>query len=344
MITRADLRNVVTNATVAVYDEKTQVPSFFRSFFKENFNFTKLVNFEVRRATEKVAVDIVRGERGNFNKMTRSTLKTIEPPLYSEWIRANDHDLYDVAIGSQDPSVMAMVARGLANELDGIRQKIDRAIEIQCVQALMDGVVQLSSSESIDYKRNPASKVDLSGTPWSDNANDPRVDIKNGLDWMRANGKVPVGQANMILGGDAYSAFESNANIINKADLKDYDITMIQEPQRNAAGGVFHGTISAGPYKVNIWTYPEVYTDEAGATKYYMDPKAMLLLPLNTNYNLEFAAVPQLPENGMMPQTDKYLTQEFFDSEKVSHKIYLKTAPIAMPVAIDTMYTAQVLA
>tara|TARA_R110001606_G_scaffold374612_3_gene532482 strand:+ start:2076 stop:3110 length:1035 start_codon:yes stop_codon:yes gene_type:complete len=343
MIQPSEARNLLTKSSIAKYVEKTTVPTFFRSFFKVKEVMTKFLSIEVQRGTEKVAVDVIRGGDGNANKLTKSTEKTFMPPLYWEWLAANDHDLYDVAMAQLNPSTLNDLSDGLASDLMKLRQKIERAIELQCSQVFLSGIVQLKKGTDIDYKRKAASVVDSGGAGyWTASNFDPRKTIKKAGDFLRSEGKIGVGTLNVIMGDNAYEAFEDSTFIKEKADLKDYDITNIFEPQRNSSGGVLQGRLSAGAYKVNVWTYPEVYTNEAGVTTKYMDPDSIVVLPETTNFELGFAAVPQLIKGRIAPQRGAYLISEFVDERAVEHEMHIKSAPLAIPVAIDTIFTEKV--
>jgi len=353
-------KQLYTQALVAVYTDQTAPLSFLRSFFKDSTSDTKLVSVEVQRGTEKVAIDVVRGTNGNRNSISRSTERIIEPPMYDEFLDATSLDAYDNYFGAGASTPTASTAARFLNsagsKLALIRNKIERAYELQASQALFDGIVQLKNGDNIDYKRKAGSLVDLgAGSYWSA-ANaataDPLADFKNAGDFLRNVGKMRGGVLNVVLGGDAYAAMLQMDKFKETSDLRRIDLVDITGPVQNSVGGVLHGEVSAGNYKVRLWTYPEVYTDANGDQQDYVPQNKFLALPEMTNFNLAYAATPvvmDLPTNSafnsaVRQKKGKYNMYDYVDKRKATHNMGLRSAGIAILTAVDQVYTAQVLA
>jgi hypothetical protein len=344
-ISVTDARALFTKKLVSVYLEQPRVTTFLRSFFKVEESLTKEVSIEVRRGFEKIAVDVIRGTEGNRNVFSKSTEKIFVPPLYWEYLVANDHKLYDVAIGMQSEVAFAELAKQLGVDLFDMQQKIERAIEKQCADVLLTGIITLANGDNIDFKRKSASLFDGSSTPWTDNANDPLIQIADACTWIRQNGKSQGAIFNVIMGSQAKAAFSNNTKVTAKGDLLRINNLDISMPQRNSVGGTTHGMAAAGDYSVRIWTYPEFYTAPNGTSTPYVDPKKIIVLPENPNFVLAFAAVPQLiGKNGEIPQKGAYLISEHIDERASNHEIHIKSAPVAIPVAVDQIYTRKVIA
>jgi len=49
-------------------------------------------------------------------------------------------------------------------------------------------------------------------------------------------------------------------------------------------------------------------------------------------------------EPGQMPQQGEYVMQEFLDNRRAKHILDVQSAPVAVPVAIDTIYTFKAVA
>ena len=88
MIPITEGRSVFTNVILAKWDElsELQAKGFLRSFFTKKTSTTLEVSVEVRRGTEKVAVDVLRGTNGNRNAISKSSEKIIVPPYFKEFI------------------------------------------------------------------------------------------------------------------------------------------------------------------------------------------------------------------------------------------------------------------
>lgn len=344
-ISQEQFRKLFTQALVAVYKERARPTGFLRSFFRNQTNMTKYISIEVQRGTEKIAADVARAASdGNLNRMTKSTMKIIEAPLYWEYINATDHRLYDVAIGTQDRNSFRQLVRELADELVKSREKIERAYELQCAEVLLDGIVQLVSGDSIDYKRKAASMVDVtSSNNWTTASNDPRKQLEDAGEFLRQEGKVQGGYLNAIMGDNAFNAFMNSDVIRQYGDLRRVDLMSINRPQRNAQGGVLHGELPAGPYNIRIWSYPEYYEDSQGNHQPYLNKDKVVVLPDQPNFLMNFAAVPQLlGPNGEVPQRGAYHTFDYMNERSAAHEIHTKSAGIALPVAVDQIFTALV--
>lgn len=342
-----DAQGLFTKKMIAVYKEKVSVTGFLRSFFPSVESMTSEVSIAVQRGTERVAVDVTRYSDGNRNQMTKSTEKIIKPPIYHEYLTANEHRLYNqtiLALSLSDTTFFSQLTAELADELMELQKKIERAIELQCKQVLEDGIVQLNSTTNIDYKRKAGSLVAYSsGNDFSIDTVDPRTVLAAGCKFIREKGKAQAGTYNAILGETALTALLNNAKFKTSADLKNVDLGQISPAQRLSEAATLHGEISVGSYKVRLWTYPEVYEDSNGNQQPYINPKKVIILPLVPKFNLVYGAVPQLIKNGTIPQKGAYLIQEFLDEKRASHEVHIKSAPIAIPVAVDQIYTIQVI-
>jgi hypothetical protein len=341
-----DAQALFTNKLIAVYKEKISVMSFLRSFFTVEESMTKHVSIAVRRGTEKVAVDVSRYTDGNRNSIDKTSEKILVPAYYDEYITANEHELYDRVIASfaqGNTTFFSELSAELADEMMEIQKKIERAIEVQCAQIFETGIVELKTG-NIDFKRKAASKVDKgAGNYWTTGSVNPYNDMEAGCTFIRTVGKGQGTVYNAILGSDALNGFLGNDIVKERADIRNFGLDSINSPLKDAEGGVFHGEVSCGSYRVRLWTYPE-YRDVAGVSTPYINSKLAILLPEKPNFKLAFAAVPQLITNGGVPQKGAYLIQEFMDMRKTAHEVHIKSAPLAVPVAIDQIYTLQVVA
>jgi hypothetical protein len=340
-----DTRPVYVKKLVEYFRENPLPTRFLRSFFTTKTTMAREISIEVRRGTERVAVDVIRGTHGNYNKMTKSTEKIFLPPYYNEYTVLNDTDLYDQAIASPTPASMAKLIAANGEDMLLLRDKIERAYELQCAQVLQSGIITLVNGTNIDFGRKAGSIVDLMASNyWADTGVDAATSIIAGCKWLRENGKVQGGTFNMICGEEAVADLLANEPVQKRADIRRFDLDDVRAPQRNAVGGVLHGQISAGSYRVNIWSYPEVYEDSSGNKVNYIDAKNAILLPLTPNFVLSFAAVPQLIRGGQVPQQGEYLFQDYMDDREGVHEGRIKSAGVAIPVGVDQIYTMQVVA
>jgi len=345
-IATSDARALFTKMLIAVYKERKTPMSFLRSFFRIVEKSTKELSIEVRRGTEKIAVDVERGTEGNRNQFSRSTEKIFVPPYYREYFDATELDLYDRLFGSTeiDASVFSEFMESVAEKLLILQETIERAYELQCAQVLMTGIVSLQKGINIDFKRKAASLVDGTATAWTGAVN-PFDHMEAGANFIRQSGKAAGVVFNVIMGSLAIAAFKDNAKVKERQNLYNYAPDLLLPAQRNAVGGSYHGQVEIGAYRANVWSYPEFYDNDAGVSTPYIDPKKIVMLPENPNFVLGFAAVPQLvDEKNPTVKKGAFVIGDYKDERNHKHIHDIRSAGVAIPVAVDQIYTRQVIA
>jgi hypothetical protein len=341
-------RAIFTETVVSLFKERVRPTQFLGSFFRKTYSDTKMVSIEVQRGRELVAVDVIRGTKGNLNTATRSTLKQFIPPMYWEYFNANELDSYDVMMGNLNASSVMRTAEQAAAKLIEITDKIDRAYEVQRAQVLKTGILELKSGDNIDFKRKAGSKVNVSagsGEYWTHTNGVPYTDLENGCKFLRETGKMQGATVNAIMGASALTAFLSNTQVKTRADIRSFALDRIFL-QDMPEGMSFHGEVSAGSYNVRIWTYPQSYETIVGGNivnNPYIDDNLVVLIPSTPNFVMAYGAVPMVMDNDTIrSQSGEFLVQEFMDYNAANHVINTKSAAIAVPVAVDQIYTMQV--
>lgn len=346
---------VFTQALQAKWDEfLTLKPTgFLRSFFKTRKTSAKLISVAVRRGTEKIAVDVLRGTEGNRNELRKHSLKEFLPPYFKEYFDATDIDHYDVVFErlpevGKSTGLIAEAARSALNQVEILKAKIDRAYELQAAQVLQTGIVTLENGDNIDYKRK-AGSIEAKTAPgyWTVDTVDPLVDLANGAKWIKENGRTAASEFIVIMGADVLSAYLANPHVQNQANLRRIDRTKIGMPTDMGEGAIFHGQDAGGDYRFNIWTYPQYYDAAGGTRTPYVDANKMIMIPVSgTEFIFSFAGVPYLvpTNNPQMPMIIQrfegdYLLYSTVDDRADKHEFGVKSAGLAVPVSVDQIYT-----
>lgn len=347
-IPASEARNIFTSKVIAVFKERPQVFSFLRSFFPTEESTERYISVDVQRGLEKVAVDVIRGSEGNFNKFSLANQKKFDPPFYREWLNVTETDLYNRMLGNGDVDsfVFSAFIENVVDRVGKLQDKIERAYELQCSQALQTGIVTMQTGDNIDYKRQGSSKVDLSSSaPWTTGTNDPIAALQTGLDFLRSEGKSQGVLANGIFGAKAWNALLSNAKFSARADVKSFDLANVAAPQRNAVGGTMLGLITVGSQQVMAWGYNEGYENASDTFTKYIADENVILLPEISAAKLAFAGVPTVfggGENAVTPGA--YHMVEELNQYQGVHKMGLMSAGLAVPYKVDQIYTAKVVA
>lgn len=348
MISTTDARGLFTKMLIDVYQERIRPTGFLRGFFPTVTEPTKELSIEVERGFEKIAVDVVRGTEGNRNTFSKSTEKIFVPPLYREYFDATQLDLYDRVLGSQgtvNEKLFAALMNRVADRLGLLQDKIERAKELQCAQIIETGIVTIEAGVNIDFKRKAASLVNEgAGQYFADNI-DPFKKLEAGCEFQRTVGKSGDAVFNALFGKTAWADFLANTKFLARQDFTNMSLDNVTGPARNGVGAAYHGMVTAGSYKVALWTYPEFYDNASGVSTPYLNAKKVVMIPSNPRFKLGHGAVPQLiGQPGQMPTQGEYVVGEFIDERKATHDFDIQSAPLAIPVAVDQIYTFQAVA
>jgi len=350
LIPASQARRLFKQETVAFFSDRRPVQGFFRSFFKQIETASRFISIEVERENETVAVDVLRSTGGNRNSWDRKTQKVYDPAAYDEYFDATDLDCYDDLFGVDDNGNVNSIAFGkfleqANSKMEGLFNKVDRAYEIQAMQALVNGIVVLKNGDNIDYKRKAASIVAYNAAwNWALTTVDPNDKIKEGCDFINDTGKVTSNVFNIIMAGDVYQAYINNAKVQARSLQVQWGMDALVPAQKDAEGKIYHGQIAVDNYNLRIWTANGSYKDPAtGVQTRYMPAKKLLILPELTNNVLTYGLVPQLATDGQPIKKGKFVTYDYPDKRKATHEMGVKSCGLAVPVAIDQAYTVQVL-
>jgi hypothetical protein len=342
------------------FKQKASPTMFLSSWFKtgsrDMFRSKKCV-IDVKRNQEKIAVDIVRGTSGRLVNNKRFTTKEYEPPVYDLYNAYSEEELNKRMPGQieySNPDYMSELLALITDDQVEIQDMILRAIEKQASDALFTGTITPVSADVIDFKQKTAHNF-AAGTAWSSTSSTPWVDLKNACELNRKNGKVMTGVFNAIMSETSLSELITRLTATSRSDQLNAKLTDITLPVKNTAGAVFHGRMSAGSYLINLWTYPQFYTipdatdlggialSGAGTTVPYIPDERVLVIPDSSAIDLRlvYAGIPQLVNRVegqfRLPsmRTGDFHPYAFTDDEKVTAKVGLRSAPLAIPTQID---------
>lgn len=339
--------------------EQMAPPTFFLTNFFRTTDImvvaaTELV-LDVRRKNEPIAVDIARHAGGRGNKASIFDTHIYKPPLYNENSYITGEDLekrmpgqtewHDPAVGTQ---VQALVLDRQLIEHD----KIVRSVEYLSSQAMFTGVIILINTQSLDFKQKATHRFDPA-VAWSNVLGKPLDDFAKGGELNRKDGKSNPDIA--IFGSTAWQLFLANAQIKENVNFRRAKLIDINPPVMNVDGATFHGMITVGSYEVQAWTYPQFYDvplgfglPNEGTTVPYVPVDMAWIGNSKARFDLMFAGVPvmvgqnipALIETGIgkIPanMAGKFVPYGYTDMEKQAIKIGVMSAPLPVPVDIDS--------
>lgn len=353
-----DHSKLLASRVVGRFIEDKPVLAGFGGFFPRETTATEYVDIEVERDNDLIAVDVKKFTNGNKNKFDITTEKKFKPPYYREEYDFQRDEVYmntiALGVGLDNLVVNQKIAQNALKNVRKMRSKIERAILKQQAEVMQTGIVELKGGTSIDFKRKAGSMVDLgSSNYWSESASNPYTDIQAGGRFIRNEGSSGGTILNAVMRTESLNALFANEEFQKQADVRRINRADVSMPQFDQSTGfAFHGQFGAGDFTVNIWTYNEKYTDDQGATKYYLDSNKVVLIPEDFQAKTIFAGIPDMAEMdingtvGMMPtvRETEYLLRAYSDEKTMSSTLEVSSGPLAMPITIDRIYTMQVLA
>lgn len=355
MITLNQHKQAVTSRIIATFSDAMPPKMGLSGFFPSTTTSDKEVGIEIERNRQLIAVDVQRGTDANMNTFNGYSEKLYVPPMYLEGFNFADLDRYNVTFGSRNsPSASdAFNMIEQANKkLNILRSKIMRSTEKQRAQALQSGVVELKNGDNINFNRKAASLSVLVGTDVWDNAgSDPLKDLETGCKFLREDGLSSGTTINAVMGRDAFRVFINNTKV-DKEKIRTVDRVSIGFPQLNGVTGLtLHGQLAVYDFVVNVWTYSDTYEELDGTKTPYIDVKNVVLIAEDFEAKTAYAGVPAIMRDGSNAEYPEFIQQQeaefyvnnYVDPTKKAHMFDIGSAPLAVPVSIDRIYTVKVL-
>lgn len=343
-------RRGITQTLIATFSDEKEPKLGLAAFFPTKTTRSKYVSIEVERNGQKVAVDVQRCTDPHRNTFSFSTEKIFQPPYFNESFDFTQCERYDVTIGAGNDMTdidATMLIRDAQGKIKTIKNMINRAVELQRASVLQYGTVTLQNGDSIDYKRKAASMVTLTGTAkWDAPAtSQPLTDLRLGVKFLREKGKSGASVVNAIFGENALDNLMKSVSLTAQAAWLKINRFEINMPQfDNVSGMVFHGQLSTGDYKVNIWTYNDTYEDPAdGVEKPYIEANNVVLVANDFKGVTAYAGVPSIQGNAenkyVAPQEGEFYVRDIIDQVRTSWVFIVSSAPLAVAVSVDRLYT-----
>jgi len=353
---------IFTSAIHAKYDELSEIKvnNFFRSFFPTTTATDRYPVIDIRRGSEQVAIDVMRGHQGRRIAIDKSSQKAYDPFYYKSYFDATELAPYYRVFGSTSFNVndMAELANGVAVQNRLMADMYDRAEEIHCASVMNNGTcTSIKDGSVVDFKRQPLSMVTLTGgATWDNAGTNPYTDLAAGGDWLRQKGKYSGYAINAIFGIKAWQAYRANPAVQERLKEFNNKRDFIQPAQLASTGAIFQGYIDCDTYMLMCWTYNDVFDMPsidangiitAGASTPYMDPKKIYMLPEKPKFTMLYGAIPQvvaLGTNTASLAVGTKIFKRYVNEEHGYDRSYLESSPLPVPLAVDQMYTLQPIA
>lgn len=349
-------RGLFTQQLITTYKQIPQVGDFLENFFPARVADTRYLYWSVRREGEPVALDVKRGREANRNTFSLSTDKIVDPPFYHEDFDITQTDLYYRAWNSAliNESMMADWMQWVLEHMGSLRNKIKRAYKRQYASILQTGIITLADGTTIDFKRNSNSIVTNSAPEyWTANGVDPFAQMNEGINFLVKYGKATGGNFICIMGENAHAAFLNNSVVLERGQKFYMKLTDLSMPIQQSTGMAYHGRVATGSYTCDMFTLPKYYdasTASPNTSTPYIDADKIIIIPENPDFITGYAAVPFLPKSGGIDlgvpkiMSGEIVVDNYIDPRHSAWIVDMKSAGVALPTAIDMIYTRKVVA
>lgn len=345
----------LTTAIEAKYDElqSIKVDNFGRSFFKETISKVMYPAIEVRRGSEKIAVDVFRGHQGIRHQVTQYTQKAFEPLYYKNFFDATQLEGYYRMFGSASFNMNDALEVGgrIATERKAMTDTIERTTEKNCMEIMLSGTITAANGTILDFKRQADSFIDNgAGFYWDNPAHDIKADIRSMCEFVKRQGKANDYVMNLIVGTDAWGAMRKNEQLQKEWNSYNNKRDMLPPAQLEATGAIFQMEMDVDTFKARIFVYDATYQsnddNESPTFEHYMDTKKVVCVASNPEFVLYYGAVPRVRTdlNTSSMLAGKFIFRDFINEEQNYHRFYVESAPLPVPVALNKMCTLQALA
>lgn len=302
--------------------------------------------------TEVVDIDIIKGKRrmapfvspvigGKVVERDGFRTETFKPEMLAPKTVTTAEDIMkraagETIYGGSTPDERAAIIMG--RDMVELDDMITRREEWMCANALFDGKI-IMKGEGVDRQIDfgLTNKEALgAGSRWNEDTSDPLADLKGWRrDVIKASGVSPT---HVVMGTLAIDAFINNAKVQKVMDLKKVDNGQIN-PQILPNGVTYYGFIK--DCGLDIYGYDEWYIDDEGTEQPMIPEKKVLLASPNARTEMLYGAIIDVEEGTFdLPRVPKSWTTK----DPSARFLQLRSRPLPVPVQIDGIYVAQVLA
>lgn len=326
-------------------DEIKPAGGFFLSLFTNTVEHTQpKFTVDLKKGDRRVAPYTLATAKSTPFDRNKFSTSDIEPPVIKLCRSLSPVDAILRLPGESPYSNITPAERArnlMLKDMIELDLAITRAEELQAAQAIIKGSVLFKGNEVdqlVDMRRNPANTFAIGTLPsgasgWVAAANidkDLRVLRKQAY---KVSGITPTVA---VLGDDALEAFLSNTAVNQRsitANSMNSNVKFTDNPLLENA--IYYGMYGS----FEIWSYSELYEDQAGAIVPLLDSKSVVLLSRAARCTRNYG--PILHMQALVPK--KRFVYEHTQMDPSEHKQVMESAPLMTTDNPDAYCSAQVL-
>ena len=323
-------------------------PNFLKDFVFSpgSMHPTDVIDFGKMQVVARVATYQRPGGPAIVVNKSMADAKTVHAPKIREKIVFDENfaEVLNAALpGYKGPfgtDRNAQIPAKVATEQQKLRNRIERAIELQCAQALTTGTITLTFADgttatiSLEFTGDGATtgntltiQPDLSGTEmFTASGSDPLGYIESRGDQIRDNSDYN-GPLNVILGSSAWAAFRKNKAIMAQLDNRRVESGTL----KTSFDAAFKGSIDG----FNFYKYVNGYVNSSGTRVQAWPGGIMVIMPPQDagKTTIEYGAVydrPSKDEQARYIQTDYFSKMIAEGEDPPVDELIVESRPLAL--------------
>jgi hypothetical protein len=352
------MSNATTKVMLASYKEEREPIGFLAGQFRvprNGIHSSEKVEIDIKRNGRKIAIavqDLSTGARMNAQELF--TNKELSPAVLREKTVINAFSLLKRSEGEipyDNPDFRGKALKKAMEAGSDMNDKIQRTVELQAAQILQTGTITLNDENgdamyqiSFSPKTSHFPQVSVD---WTSSSSTKINDILSLCNQIKADGKYTPDLLEM--GETAYELFIQDEAILKRLDNTRIEGNGVVPLQRLGNGGIYRGIIEIGSYKLDVWTYPELYEDpETGTDTKYLSDRNVIVRASAGRLDATFGLIPKI--GGRDPRLPAGLFQRVSSREDMVDiqfwakilgngdglEVEVGTRPLLIPTAIDT--------
>jgi hypothetical protein len=352
------MSNNTTKVMLDAYREEREPIGFLAGQFrvpKNGIHSSEKVEIDIKRNGRKIAIavqDLSTGARMNAQELF--TNKELSPAVLKEKTVINAFDLIKRSAGEipfDSPEFRGKALMKAMQAGSDMNDKIQRTIELQAAQILQSGTITLNDENGNSvYQISFAPKTShfpQVSVDWTSASSTKISDILTLCNQIKADGKYTPDLLQM--GDEAYELFIQDEAVLKRLDNTRIEGNGVVPLERMGNGGIYRGIIEIGSYKLDIWTYPELYEDpETGSDTKYLNDRYVVVRASAGRLDATFGLIPKI--GGRDPRLPAGLYQRVSSKQDMIDiqiwanilgngdglEVEVGTRPLLIPTAIDT--------
>lgn len=333
-----------THTLLAGLNKVQRATSFLRDRYFPTNATTDIFN------TEKVLIDYKDGNRkvapfilAGGKEVTRDGFDTVEynPPRIAPKMPCTIDDLKKRGFGEALESRLTPAERALKmniEDLQDLDKRITRREELMCAEILLNNKIDMvhqnsetdtgTTTVTLKFYSGETNPQAYTTAAYWDAAGAKIIDDI----FAMANELKQKGRnvADLILGNGAVQAFVTNDEVLKLLDTKNYMIGQVA-PVELPSGAFQIGVIVAYGIRLNVFSYPETYTDDAGETKSFIPNGAVIVTAPGAGRTL-YGCVTQLePDREYYSYPGRRVPKYLADEANDKRTLTLTAKPVPCP-------------